>query len=152
MAGRGVDAKLTRNAEGILDLTIEFDGDLEGTDSFDTAIEIALGVDGRAAPEDVPEPELRKGWPGDVFTPDDPIGNKLWLFKQSRLTGPIIRAIEDESRKALGKLVTAGYAVDVRNVRLVVTEEEIGLDYDILRDLNEIDRRHARLWDNTGVS
>lgn len=71
------------------------DGTLDDTQALCTAIIVALGTDGLAAPGDVlPDPDStdRCGWWGDLDAQEIwngwPIGCRLWLLKRAKITGP----------------------------------------------------------------
>jgi len=91
------------------DLSIDSSGDIETSDFFDTSILYSIFGEKRASPDEVVEPQLRRGWIGN--TADFENGSKLWLFSQERITRDVLNRIQDEAAKSLQWLVNEGFAV-----------------------------------------
>jgi len=150
--GRGIDATLDELAGGIFDLRIGFDGDIETKDTFDTAITVSLFSDSRADASQVKNPERRRGWIGNEYTPGFQIGSLLWTFDQTRLTRAVMNQIEDEARAALQWLVDDGLAVAISDVTVRSTAQgRVTLSLTIQRSASEVEFRLFTLWQNTGV-
>ena len=149
---RDIDADLVELPGGIYDIQIYFDGDIKTKDSFDAYIIVALLSDARADESEVPRPELRRGWIVNEHTPDFELGSKVWLYEQRRLTRATINGLQDVAQDALQSMVDEGLAVSIRSVEAVVTTTGVSLVIEILRDNDQVEKRHFDLWQNTGVS
>ena len=148
----GIDAKLRELPGGVYDLKIGFDGDIETEDAFNTYITVALLSDQRADSSEIRQPERRRGWIGNEHTPGFQLGSKLWLFEQRRLTRTVMNAIEGAAVDALQSMVDEDLAVAVRSVDVRLTTNGLALDLEILRPLDQVEKRHFDLWRQTGIS
>lgn len=145
------DAKMVLTDAGYYDISIGDDGDIEKIDSFDTAILVSLfGSDRRASATEVPEPERRRGWIGDIYQPVE-AGSKLWLLQQARLTVDTVNRAQDYAAQALQWLVDFGYlkAVVVRCSR-DLSRSQISADISLVRFDDSVETRNYILWENTG--
>ena len=149
---RGIDATLFPIDGGLYDIGIQFDGDIETKDSFDTFIQVALLTDARADASEMRISHRRRGWIGNEHTPDFEIGSKLWLYEQARLTRTTMNEIETEAVRALQPLVDDNLADAIRGADLIITTTGASLTVDIERDQSEVEKRHFELWNNTGTS
>ena len=122
--------------------------DIETEDFFDTSILYSIFGERRASSDEVVEPQRRRGWIGNG--PDFENGSKLWLYEQARLTRDILNRIEDEARKSLEWLVGEGFAVSIDNVTASVANGRVGLNIEIRRSRDKVDRKFFELWENTG--
>ena len=77
------DAALSRG-----DWVLSADGDLETGGDLQTAILISIFTDAMAAPDDVIPDGTNdpRGWWGDEFDSQHPIGSKLWLLDRAKQT------------------------------------------------------------------
>ncbi len=148
---RGIDATLFPIDGGLYDIGIQFDGDIETKDSFDTFILVALLTDARADASEMGPSHRRRGWIGNEHTPDFEIGSKLWLYEQARLTRTTMNEIETETVRALQSLVDDDLADAILGADLLVTTTGINLTVEIQRDPSEVEKRHFELWQQTGV-
>lgn len=144
------DAVLAVDADtGFYDMQIGPDGDILAEDFFDTSILRSLFGERRASPDEVAEPQRRRGWIGN-----DPLGfengSKLWLYKQARLTRSTLNGIEDEAAKALQWLIDDGYAVSIDPPVATVRAGRVMLEVIIRRSRDKVSRRFFELWENTG--
>lgn len=143
------DAILTIDpTSGLYDFDLDENGDIKTADFFDTSLLYSLFGERRASPDEVVEPQLRRGWIGN--NPDFENGSKLWLLSQSRLTRGILNRIEDEAFKSLQWLVDDGHAVSVDQVIASLSDGRVLLDITIRRSRDKVDRRLFTLWENTG--
>lgn len=78
-----IDIKLTQNQLKQWEIAFNDDGDFETVQGFDTALQMSILSEKRASPEEVPSPQLRRGWVGNEDQ-EFPIGSKVWLVDQSR--------------------------------------------------------------------
>ncbi len=147
---RGIDATLFPINGGLYDIGIQFDGDIETKDSFDTFILVALLTDARADASEMGPSHRRRGWIGNEHTPGFEIGSKLWLYEQARLTRTVMNEIETETVRALQSLVDDDLADAILGADLLVTTSGINLTIEIQRDPSEVEKRHFDLWNNTG--
>ena len=97
------DIKLVEIDEGgttAYDIAID-NGDLVPDDGLETAILTSILSDQRADESQVPQPEFRRGWIGDLVTPfpGAKYGSLIWLTEQSRLTQSVLNSILDCQRR-----------------------------------------------------
>lgn len=148
----GVDAVLNLDPgpdEVAFDLSFGDDGDILTEDSLEAAILVSLFTDRRASPDQSPVARQRRGWVGDLETPEDPIGSHLWLLDQSRVTGTTAAQAADYAERALAWLVSDEIAVAVSaDARVEATR--VLLDVTLTRPNARTDRRWVVLWDQTG--
>ena len=131
---------------GYYDISI-IDGQIDVAEFFDTSLLYSIFGERRASPEEVIEPQLRRGWIGND---DYENGSKIWLLYQSRLTRDVLNRLEDEAYKALQWLVDDGFAVSIDDVVVSLSGGRVLLDVTIRRSRDKVDRRNFVLWDNTG--
>jgi len=131
---------------GYYDISIT-DGQIDVAEFFDTSLIYSIFGERRASPEEVIEPQLRRGWIGND---DYENGSKIWLLYQSRLTRDVLNRLEDEAYKALQWLADDGFAVSIDDVVVSLSGGRVLLDVTIRRSRDKVDRRNFVLWDNTG--
>ena len=148
----GIDAVLNLDPssdEVLFDLQIGPDGDLRTEDSLDAAVLVSLFTDQRATPAQAPVARQRRGWVGDLETPDDPIGSLLWLLDQDRVTATTAAQAADAAERALAWLVEDRIAVAVTaDARVEATS--VALDVTLRRPNAPDEFRSVALWDQTG--
>lgn len=142
------DALLTNATGGYYDFQLDATGDIATRESFDTAILYSLFGERRATADEMPTPQLRRGWIGNDA--DFENGSKLWLFTQARLTRTNLNRIEDEAKKALQWLVDDGLAVAIDDVRAYVASGRPFLDVTIRTSRDNIANNTFDLWELTG--
>lgn len=139
----GIDAVLYD--ESSFDIAFDENGDIETADQLDTAIKMSLFCERRAAPAEMPAPELRRGWIGNEATPGFEIGSKLWLYEQARLTQTNLNGIETEARVGLEWFLEDGIALGIQTeispTELIATLE---------RPNSEVSTVYYKLWEGTG--
>ena len=126
-------------------------GDIEGLDSFKTAIEVSLFSDARADSTQVLSPQDRRGWIGDLTTPIEgqKYGSLLWLVQQERLTQSTLNKCVSFARSALQWMVDQGQAINVSVGGSIVPTEGIALSIVITTILGETESHYVPLWENT---
>lgn len=140
------DSRLN-NFSGYYDFSLTDDGQIDVAEFFDTSLLYSIFGERRAAPEEVVEPQLRRGWIGND---DYENGSKIWLLEQARLTRETLNRLRDEAEKALQWLVDDGFAVSIDDAQVTLSGGRVLLDVTIRRSRDKVDRRNFVLWDNTG--
>ncbi len=137
-----VDAKLTDN-----DISFAPNGDFELLNSFDTSLEVSLFADARASKDEVPTPQLRRGWWGNLFI-DVEIGSKLWFLDQAINNQLRLSQSIDYAQLALQWLVDESFAdsVDVTGTQ---DRDSITLNITVNKNGSVITERSYDLWRNT---
>ena len=148
------DAVLNRSpiaGEALFDFQIGADGDIITEDQLDTAILVSLFTDRRAEAHDVAKPQLRRGWVGDLETPDDLWGTTLWLLEQARLTNDTAALAKDAMKVGLEWFVRDSIAIDV-STRAFIDGSDMKLQADITKPSAKTESFVVSLWENTGRS
>lgn len=145
------DIDFFKQESDLFDLEIDTDGDLKGSNSTNTAVDMSLGTDKRAVPSEIKEASLRRGWVGDIFNtvPNYEIGSKWWLRDQGRLTNESVNFIVGDTKKALNwmledKEISNLEVIGIKKIRL--NELEIKIRFII--DDNIVERVFI-LWENS---
>ena len=142
------DAVLQKDqSTGLYDLTIDDNGDINTADFFDTAILYSLYGERRASPDEVVEPQFRRGWIGNS---DYENGSKIWLLSQARLTRTTLNRLQDEAEKALQWLVDDGHAVSISDVSTNLSQGVVMLNVVIQRTRDQVINKSYTMWENTG--
>lgn len=145
------DAILTINeTHGVYDFVLNANGDVDTSESYDTAILYSLYGERRASPDEVVDPLKRRGWIGNDKNFEN--GSKLWLLEQARLTKSNLNRLEDESKKALEWFVDDGLAVSIDSPQATVRNGDVNLEVVIRRSRDIVDRKNYTIWENTGAS
>ncbi len=143
------DAVLTIDpGSQLYDFQIDANGDIKTEDFFDTSLLYSIFGERRAAPDEVVDANLRRGWIGNDV--DFENGSKIWLLHQARLTRSNLNRLEDETRKALQWIVDDGFAVAIDQVNATLSGGRVLLDITIRRSRDKVVRRAFELWENTG--
>jgi len=110
-----VDVKLIRDDEGVFDVNLDENGDLQVDDGFGTTVTMSLAGRRRATEGEVPTPEYRSGWIGNLVSafPGFEAGSKLWLLKQARLDDATKNDAKSYIEESLEWLIEDGLAKDV---------------------------------------
>ena len=110
-----VDFQLTKQSNGLYDISIGPDGDFALTDNLETSVLVSFFSDARANPDQIPTPERRRGWLGDVASdvPERRYGSWLWLLSQRRLTQMTVNDAVDYAEEALQWMIDDGLVVNV---------------------------------------
>lgn len=150
----GVDAVLNVNpdpGEAQFDLQIGPDGDILTADSLDAAFYVSLLTDRRATPDQAPVARQRRGWVGDLETPEDPIGSHLWLLEQERVTATLGARAADYAERALAWMVEDQIALGV-SADATIEATTVRVDVTLKRPNARSEKRSVSLWDQTGRS
>lgn len=127
------------------DIHFDAQGDIETADQLDTALLMSLFCERRAAASEMPVPELRRGWIGNVATPGIEIGSKLWLYEQARITRSTLNGVTAEALAGLNWLVEDGVALSVTADTTIA-----GLAVNLERSNSEVSTQFYKLWEGTG--
>ncbi len=143
------DVVVKKNDEGFYDIGFTADGDVETSESLDTAILISIFCEQRATPSEMPESNRRRGWQGNESTPGFEIGSKLWEFEQAKITGSNLSQIgtiitnslkwmidQDISKSAIATAFFRNGRVEAETV--------------LVRPSSQVDKSLFDIWDNTG--
>lgn len=143
------DAILTVDgSSGMYDFTLDENGDIDTSDFFDTSLLYSIFGERRASPDEMVEPQRRRGWIGN--SDDFENGSKIWLLSQARLTRETLNRVQDEAQKALQWLVDDGFAVSIDQAVASVSGGRVLLNIVIRRSRDKVERRFFELWENTG--
>lgn len=107
-----VDVKLIERDDGVFDIDVDENGDLVTDEGFGTTIRLTVFGRRRATEDEVPEPEYRGGWIGNLLSdiPGFEAGSKLWLLKQARLNDETLNAAKSYLTDARSWFVEDGLA------------------------------------------
>jgi len=148
-----LDIKLT-NDTGVFDVTFE-NGDFTIDRGLETALVVSILSDRRASSSQVPQPELRRGWIGDLVTslPGYKIGSHIWLFEQSRTTQETLSGIEDSAKKALDWMLSSGLIVNVdANATYNVSDSSVLLRITVTSPDGSVSMKAFNLWKETVIN
>lgn len=128
-----IDVKLTQGADGIWDISLDEDGDLEKDYGFGTTIALSIFGRRRATAAEVPTPENRGGWIGNILSDvaGFEAGSKGWLLKQSRMTANTHTSMKNYHQEALEWMKEDGLAKNINitaQQNLDTINEEINID------------------------
>jgi phage gp46-like protein len=127
-------------------------GDFTMTRGLETAILMSIFVDKRAAANEVPRVDLRRGWQGNKLSGYDnyEIGSKLWLLFQSRNNQTTLNLINTYVVDCLSWLVVDNIATKIE-VDSSFIPDGIQIDVTIYRSQNIIFSNSYALWNNTNL-
>lgn len=148
MTTQYIDVKLAQDDEGIWDITLDEDGDLTKDDGFGTTIALSIFGHRRATEGEVPTPEYRGGWIGNLLSdvPGFEAGSKSWLRQQARLTPETVTVIKNDHQEALNWLIEDGLAASV-----IVKSQQSGPD-SIFEEIEiDGDKFYFDAWNNTRI-
>jgi len=143
------DAVIKRRGAGYYDISFNDDGDIETSQSLDTAILMSLLAEQRADATEVPESKNRRGWSGNESTPDFEMGSKLWQFEQARVTGSNLAAMGVIMRNSLQWMIDDNIALDA-TVSAVFKSSAVQAQVTLFRPSSSVDKSLFELWNNTG--
>ena len=137
------DMILSKNSDGVYDISLDENGDFATTKGLDTAIILSVLCDARADPSEMPDQFRRRGWIGGE------IGSKLWLYEQSRLNNSTVIGCKDAVVSGLKWMTDKGYA---ESFDVVASQEGgvVGLAMTLTASSGEAYREFFELWSNTG--
>lgn len=97
-----IDLQLVIREDDFFDIDWTDDGDFVMSDTYETPIFMSVFCERRARPHEVPTPEYRRGWIGNLLYEDgDEDGSGVWLYNQSRLNLSTLNGVRDEVEKGL---------------------------------------------------
>ena len=143
------DVVLKQTDEGYYDISFTADGDIETSQSLDTAILMSLFVEQRASASEMPESSRRRGWQGNESTPGFQMGSKLWLFEQSKITRNMLSQIGSAVTESLKWMVDDSIAISATATgffRAGSAQIEVVLS----RPSSPVEKRLYEIWNNTG--
>lgn len=150
------DFLFARNDSGIFDLVIE-KGQFATVNSFDTALQMSIYTDKRAAASEVAQPQFRRGWFGELLLYKDGYqpGSKLWLLEQARSVPATLSKAIDSVRTSLNWLIDDKHVKDLKvtgSFHLVNGQRDgITVKVDIIYINNQVESLYFKLWQNTGT-
>ena len=127
----------------------------EDDDGLETSLIVSLLSDARADESQVPQPERRRGWIGDLVArvPGYRYGSLLWLLEQTRLTQETLAQAENNARAALNWMIEDGLvqSIDVAAFR---DKGSLTLDITVTSPDGSVVRKAFDLWRKTleGIS
>ncbi len=145
MTDEFVDVELN-TLNGYHDISFE-NGDFKKLKGFDTAIFISLFTDARAGVNQVPQPENRRGWIGNLNNPVE-LGSLIWLYYQAKLVTATVNGVTDQARKALQWMIDFSYATDI-TITATRTRDSILADINIEHANSSVETVRLTLWENT---
>ena len=143
-----IDIALAQDSMGRFDLVFE-NGDFKKEDGLDTAIWISLFCDARADASEVPQPEHRRGWLGNLDRDFD-LGSKLWLIDQKRLTQNLLNQAVDYAAKALEWMKTQDILTDIAATGSIINPYGIRLAIPLTYTNGASETKYFNLWELTG--
>lgn len=140
-----IDIKLIEDDEGVFDIDLDENGDLLADNGFGTPLRLSIFGRRRATEGEVPEPQYRGGWIGNLLSdvPGFEAGSKLWLLQQARLTSETLNDAKSHIENGLEWLVEDGLAKSV--------EVSVGVSNGTITALVTIDGEpfYFDLWNQT---
>lgn len=150
MANEYIDIKLTKDEDtGIYDISFE-NGDFKLVDNLETSLQMSIFNEVRADASEVPAPERRRGWWGNVtnMIEGDQIGSKLWLLEQERRTPTTLSLAIKYLRDALQHYIDEGLATSIEVNGEFLPDSGIRLFGKIFRPQDRITTFSYNLWEN----
>ena len=138
-----------KEVNGAFDLQIDDEGDIKTRDFFDTSLLMSVYCERRALESEMKASHLRRGWIGNLETPDFEIGSKLWLWYQARKNADTANGIQTALRNALKWTVEGNYLINY-DVSAVFTDEAVFAEIILYRAKSKPEKRLFELWNNTG--
>lgn len=146
-----IDFYLERNSDGIYDLVVE-GGKFKTLNNFDTALQMIIFCERRADESEVPLPQYRRGWWGNLYLTETnfEIGSKFWLLRQERRTTDILNKAITYMQEACQWLVDDNHLKSVTVTGELKDIDGIRLFFDFVTFDNKVESRWFDLWKNTG--
>jgi len=105
--------------------------DFETVDGMETTIAVLLFTDARAAPEEISDPEKRRGWVGNILRFTE-LGGMLWLMTQTRNTQEVRNKIIKWVKSSLQPLLDDNMASEIQVNVGQTTSRGISLSINII--------------------
>ena len=135
-----------------LSYDIEFEnGDFKIDDGLETALIVSILSDRRASESQVFQPELRRGWIGDLVTtlPGYKLGSHIWLSEQARVTQETLSTIQDSAEKSLNWMLSASLILKVEAKATITSKDNILLTITITSPDGSVSIKAFNLWKRT---
>ena len=145
------DIKLIEQSNLAYDVEFE-NGDFKIDDGLETALIVSLLSDRRADESQIFQPELRRGWIGDLVAtlPGYKFGSHIWLSEQSRLTQETLTTIQDASEKSLDWMLSIGLILNVEaKASIVVKDSTVLLIVSVTSPDGSVSKKAFNLWKRT---
>ena len=143
------DVIIKKRSAGFYDIGFTEEGDIETSQSLDTAILMSILAEVRAAPSEVAESHRRRGWLGNESTQGIEMGSKMWQYEQARITV--------SNLAELGVIINNGLTWSVEQNIAISTSAEafyrdgiVQVEIVLVRASSAVERRFFELWNNTG--
>lgn len=148
------DVLLQKNSEGYYDLVIE-DGTIKGVDGMETAILVSLFTDARASAERVQDPLMRRGWIGNILSPnlERELGSVLWLADTARVNQDTLNFFKAEVKNAFQNMIDKKILSQLNVVSTIIDSKTIQVAIKFINSGDETER-YSILWvatDGIGV-
>lgn len=146
--------KKKHNGREFYDIDFNESGDFLTTDGLDTALLMSLEGERRASKSEVVFPEKQRGWIGNAFGDKTgyEIGNKKWLYIQSRLGLNLLNQLVDTIKKGFDWLVEDGICDKILVKGNILTSKDIKIDVELYKDGALIKVIESVLWKNTTIA
>ena len=148
-----VDILLNVNpAIGFYDTSLNSQGQLTGTQGFDTALLMSLLCEQRATVSQIPLPQYRRGWWGNTLSsyPNFQIGSLLWLYYQARNNVDTANGITTAIENAFAWFIQDGYLTNVV-VNTLQTDFGATVTIELINNNIVVNSISFNLWENTAV-
>jgi phage gp46-like protein len=142
---QAIDIKLTQGADGVWDIGLDENGDLEKDYSFGTTIALSIIGRRRATAAEVATPENRGGWIGNILADvaGFEAGSKGWLLRQSRMRSNTHASMKNYHQEALEWMKEDGLAKEI----IIVSQQNLsGINEEINIDGESF---YFDVWNNT---
>ncbi len=141
-----IDVKLTDS----FDIEYGPNGDLVTTQGFDTRIQMSILEEKRADAEEVPVPEYRRGWIGNLDQEGEN-GSKVWLTDQTRRVQSTLNNLQEAGEDGLQSILDEKLADAVR-VETSFTIDGVLMDVVLIVENRPTETARFELWKFTGVA
>ena len=139
---------LIQQQDGGFDLVIG-EQDFKTVDGMETTVAVLLFTDARAAPEEVPDPEKRRGWVGNILRSTE-LGGMMWLMTQTRNTQEVRTRIVKWVKSSLQPLLDDSIATEIQVNVNKVSSRGINLSINIIVKNGESTKYNYWLDTNLG--
>ncbi len=145
------DAIIKIRTQGCYDIGFNDAGDIETSQSLDTAILMSILAEVRAAPSEMAPSHRRRGWIGNESTQGIEMGSKAWLFEQARITGSNLSELGVIINNGLAWFVEQDVAIST-SVNAFYRNGRVEVEVILVRASSEVEKRFFELWNNTGAN
>lgn len=136
---------------GYYDIGFTDEGDIETSESLDTAILMSILAEQRAAASEIPDSSHRRGWSGNESTPGFEMGSKVWQFEQARITGSNLAQLGVIITNGLKWLIDDNIASGV-SAKAFFRRGRVEAETILIRPSSQVDKSLFELWNNTGAN